>query len=87
MGNRTPSDRLTKLAGEIIEHDPMAADKKLAEMQESGAPRPRRDEGDRQDRRDRRPGRGGRGGGGRPGGGSGGVIPAPSDSGSSTPES
>ena len=49
--------------GEIIEHDPMASDKKLTEMQESGAPRPRRDD-DRGDRRDRRPGRGGRGGGG-----------------------
>ena len=56
--------------GEIIEHDPMAADKKLAEMQESGSPRPRRDDDDRNDR-NRRPGRGGRGGG-RPGGGSGG---------------
>jgi small subunit ribosomal protein S3 len=70
--------------GEIIEHDPMAADKKLAEMQESGAPRPRRDDGDRQDRRDRRPGRGGRGGGRGPG--SGGGAPAASDTGSSTPE-
>ncbi len=69
--------------GEIIEHDPMASDKKLTEMQESGAPRPRRDDGDRQDRRDRRPGRGGRGG---RGGGGGGNAPAASDAGSSTPE-
>ena len=56
--------------GEIIEHDPMASDRKLTEMQESGAPRPRRDD-DRGDRRDRRPGRGGRGGGRGPGGGGG----------------
>jgi small subunit ribosomal protein S3 len=56
--------------GEIMEHDPMAAEKKAAELQESGGPRQRRDDGDR-DRRDRRPGRGGRGGGARgaPGGG------------------
>jgi small subunit ribosomal protein S3 len=67
--------------GEIIEHDPMAADKKLAEMQESGSPRPRRDD-DRNDR-GRRPGRGGRGGG-RPGAGA--SAPA-GDAGSSTPES
>jgi len=75
--------------GEIIEHDPMAADKKLAEMQESGSPRPRRDDNDRNDR-NRRPGRGGRGGG-RPGGGSGGGggggAPAAGDAGASTPES
>jgi small subunit ribosomal protein S3 len=69
--------------GEIIEHDPMAADKKLAEMQESGAPRPRRDDGDRPDRGNRRPGRSGRGGRGS---GSGGGAPAASDAGSSTPE-
>lgn len=74
--------------GEIIEHDPMASDRKLTEMQESGAPRPRRDD-DRGDRRDRRPGRGGRGGGRGPGGGGGaggGNAPAASDAGSSTPE-
>src|SRR5512136_680714 len=59
--------------GEIIEHDPMASDRKLTEMQESGAPRQRRDDGDRQDRRDRRPGRGGRGGGR-----GGAVAPSPS---------
>ena len=69
--------------GEIIEHDPMAADKKLAEMQESGSPRPRRDDGERNER-NRRPGRGGRGGG-RPGGG-GGSTPAAGDAGASTPE-
>ena len=56
--------------GEIMEHDPMASERKAAEMQEGGAPRPRRDEGDRSDRRDRR-GRGGRTRGG-PGGSSGG---------------
>jgi small subunit ribosomal protein S3 len=56
--------------GEIMEHDPMASEKKAAEMQEGGAPRPRRDDGDRSDRRDRR-GRGGRTRGG-PGGSSGG---------------
>ena len=58
--------------GEIMEHDPMGSEKKAAEMQEGGSPRPRRDEGDRGDRRERRGGRGGRGGaggGGRPGGG------------------
>ena len=63
--------------GEIIEHDPMAAERKNAEMQESGGPRPRREDRDGGDRRERRGGRGGRGGagggGGRggPGGGSG----------------
>ena len=56
--------------GEIIEHDPMAAERKNTEMQESGGPRPRRDDGDRSDRRDRC-GRGGRTRGG-PGGSSGG---------------
>jgi small subunit ribosomal protein S3 len=63
--------------GEIIEHDPMAADKKLAEMQESGAPRQRRDEGERSERRERRPGRGGRG---RP------VAQAAGDTDTSKPE-
>ena len=60
--------------GEIMEHDPMASERKTAEMQEGGGPRPRRDEGDRGDRRERRGGRGGRGGrtGGGPGGSSGG---------------
>jgi len=73
--------------GEIIEHDPMAADKKLAEMQESGAPRPRRDDGDRQDRGNRRPGRGGRGGGGGRGGqGQAPAAAAAPDTDSSTPE-
>jgi small subunit ribosomal protein S3 len=77
--------------GEIIEHDPMASDKKLTEMQESGAPRPRRDD-DRGDRRDRRPGRGGRGGGGggrgpAPGAAAGGgAAPAASETEPSTPE-
>jgi small subunit ribosomal protein S3 len=76
--------------GEIIEHDPMASDKKLTEMQESGAPRPRRDD-DRGDRRDRRPGRGGRGGGGggrgpAPGAAAGGgAAPAASETESSPP--
>jgi small subunit ribosomal protein S3 len=49
--------------GEIMEHDPMAAEKRSMDMQESGGPRPRRDD-DRGDRRERRGGRGGRGGGG-----------------------
>jgi small subunit ribosomal protein S3 len=40
--------------GEIMEHDPMAAEKKNTELQESGGGRPRReDRGDRGDRRDR----------------------------------
>ena len=40
--------------GEIMEHDPMAAEKKNTELQESGGGRPRRDDrGDRGDRRDR----------------------------------
>ena len=76
--------------GEIMEHDPMASEKKAAEMQEGGSPRPRRDDGERTDRRERRGGRGGPGGpgGGRggstrggPGGSSGGggdVTPEPS---------
>lgn len=61
--------------GEIMEHDPMAAEKKSAEMQEGAAPRPRRDDGDRPggDKRDRRGGRGGRGRGGAGGGGGGGA--------------
>ena len=74
--------------GEIIEHDPMASDKKLTEMQESGAPRLRRDDSDRRDRRDRRSGRGGRGSGGGRGSSTGGSgnVPAASDAGSSAPE-
>ncbi|MCK9910314.1 30S ribosomal protein S3, partial [Microbacteriaceae bacterium K1510] len=46
--------------GEIMEHDPMASEKKNTELQESGGGRPRRDDrdrgdrGDRGDRRDRR---------------------------------
>jgi small subunit ribosomal protein S3 len=58
--------------GEIIEHDPMASEKRMLEAQESG-PRSS-DRGDRPDRSDRpRRGRGGRGGGGAPkdGGGEG----------------
>ncbi|MEQ1672852.1 MAG: 30S ribosomal protein S3, partial [Hyphomicrobium sp.] len=72
--------------GEIIEHDPMAAERKNAEMQESGGPRPRREDRDGGDRRERRGGRGGRGGGGGRGGAGGGAggaagggdTPAPS---------
>jgi small subunit ribosomal protein S3 len=70
--------------GEIIEHDPMAAERKNTEMQESGGPRPRREDRDGGDRRERRGGRGGPGGGrgrGGAGGGSaagGGDTPAPS---------
>jgi small subunit ribosomal protein S3 len=52
--------------GEIMEHDPMAAEKRSMDMQESGGPRPRRDD-DRGDRRERRGGRGGRGRGDRGG--------------------
>ena len=72
--------------GEIIEHDPMAADRKNAEMQESGGPRPRREDRGDGDRRERRGGRGGRGGagggrggsgGGAAGAGAGGDTPAP----------
>ena len=75
--------------GEIMEHDPMASEKKAAEMQEGGSPRPRRDDGERTDRRERRGGRGGPGGGrggstrGGPGGSSGGggdVTPEGSSS-------
>ncbi len=65
--------------GEIMEHDPMAAEKRSLDMQESGSPRPRRDD-DRQDRRERRGGRGRGGGGGGGGGGDrdrGGAAPAP----------
>ena len=58
--------------GEIIEHDPMAAERKNTEMQESGGPRPRREDRDGGDRRERRGGRGGRGGGGGGRGGAGG---------------
>ena len=54
--------------GEIMEHDPMASEKRLADMQEGAAPRPRRDDGER---RERRGGRGDRGGGGGGGGGGG----------------
>jgi small subunit ribosomal protein S3 len=80
--------------GEIIEHDPMASDRKLTEMQESGAPRPRRDDSDRQDRNRRPGGRGRGGGGGRgPGGGGGGAggggggnAPATSETPPSTPQ-
>ncbi len=38
--------------GEIIEHDPMASEKRAADMQEGGG-RPRREGGDRRDRGDR----------------------------------
>ena len=67
--------------GEIMEHDPMASEKKSLEAQESAGPRPRRDEGG--ERRDRRPrGRGGPGGdrGGERGGG------GPADRGGPAPE-
>jgi len=60
--------------GEIIEHDPMAAERKNAEMQESGGPRPRREDRGDGDRRERRGGRGG--GRGGAGGGAGGSSPA-----------
>ncbi|MDX2306715.1 MAG: 30S ribosomal protein S3 [Hyphomicrobium sp.] len=51
--------------GEIIEHDPMASEKRAFDSSnDSGMPRPRRDDGDRRDRRGPRGGRGGRGGGG-----------------------
>jgi len=41
--------------GEILEHDPMAQDKKLNEADHGGGDRrPRRDDGERRDRRDRR---------------------------------
>jgi small subunit ribosomal protein S3 len=62
--------------GEIMEHDPMAAEKRLVEMQEGGAPRPRRDDdgGGRRERRGPRGGRGGGGGGGTAGGGAGGDV-------------
>ena len=57
--------------GEIMEHDPMASEKRLLAAQE-GAPRSERSErGDRGDDRPRR-GRGGGGGRGRGGGGAGG---------------
>lgn len=39
--------------GEIIEHDPMASEKRANELQESGGQRPRRDGGDRRERGDR----------------------------------
>jgi small subunit ribosomal protein S3 len=67
--------------GEIMEHDPMASERRLLEAQESGGGRSERRErddrgGDRPDRGDRRGrgGRGRRGGGGTPGGDSG-VTP------------
>jgi small subunit ribosomal protein S3 len=46
--------------GEILEHDPMAVDKRLAEMQEAPTTRPRERERERErpDRTDRRRGRG-----------------------------
>ena len=57
--------------GEIIEHDPMASEKRMLDTQEGGGPRPRRDEGER-----REPRRGPRGGraGNRGGGGAGGEA-------------
>jgi small subunit ribosomal protein S3 len=59
--------------GEIMEHDPMASEKKNADMQEGGGGRPRRDDrGDRGDRRDR-----GDRGGDRGGGGERAAAPAP----------
>ncbi len=44
--------------GEIMEHDPMAAEKRTMDMQEGGAPRPRRDDDRGGERRERRGGRG-----------------------------
>ncbi len=41
--------------GEIIEHDPMASEKRALDMQEGGGGRQRRDRGDRGDRRSERP--------------------------------
>ena len=84
--------------GEIIEHDPMAAERKSAEMQESGGPRPRRDDREGGDRRERRGGRGGPGGGrggagggggrGGPGAGAGGgAAPAAGGGDAPTPSS
>jgi small subunit ribosomal protein S3 len=56
--------------GEIIEHDPMASERRAMDQNDGGG-RPRRDNDDRRDdRRERRGGRGGRPGG--PGGSSGG---------------
>ncbi|MCB1484999.1 MAG: 30S ribosomal protein S3, partial [Hyphomicrobiaceae bacterium] len=55
--------------GEIMEHDPMASEKKAAEMQEGGSPRPRRDDGERRERRGNRGGRNRGGPGGTSGGG------------------
>jgi small subunit ribosomal protein S3 len=60
--------------GEILEHDPMASEKRAMDMQDGGGGRPRRDRDDdnrRDDRRDRR-GRGGPRTAGGPGGSSGG---------------
>ncbi len=54
--------------GEIIEHDPMASERRSLETQDQAGPRPRRDDGDRRDNRRGGP-RGGRGGGGGGGGG------------------
>jgi small subunit ribosomal protein S3 len=69
--------------GEIMEHDPMASERRTLEAQEGGNRSERRDDrGDRGDRNDRnrRGGRGGRGGGGggrgAPGGGGGGDAAA-----------
>lgn len=55
--------------GEIMEHDPMASEKKAAEMQEGAGPRPRRDDGERRERRGNRGGRTRGGPGGSSGGG------------------
>ncbi len=52
--------------GEIIEHDPMASEKKTLDMQEGGAPRPRRDDDRGGERRERRGQGRGRGRGGPP---------------------
>jgi small subunit ribosomal protein S3 len=79
--------------GEIVEHDPMASERRTLEAQEQGggrSDRRDRDGGDRQDRNDRpRRGRGGRGGGGAggpsrgaPGGGGEGGEVITEDSGS-----
>jgi small subunit ribosomal protein S3 len=62
--------------GEIMEHDPMAAEKRSLEAQEGAPSRPRRDDDRGGDRRDRRP-RGPRGGGDRGGAGGGDRGTAP----------
>ena len=52
--------------GEIMEHDPMASERRATEGPRSGSARPRRDDGERRERRGPRTARGG-GGGSEPG--------------------